>query len=594
MKKISRKQFLLAGSGALAGLAAIKYATRDRDINVEYPEVKENAVNLSKNGQSVTIIGGGLSGLMAGCELLDRGFHVTILEKNATLGGRLRSWRDKDFGSPGKGDWKGHNIEHGTHIVFPFYRNFREFLRRHGLTLRNRTVNYPGAAISFAYPNGIIDDRTASKAIAPFHAEAALKDMKYASKEDNDNFGIHQIMKLLSFDPSNEEEVRYLDSISVKEWMNSVGIPDGIVKAFMDPLMDMATFLPADKTHALYLHRMIGSMFGAWQDLYGVQFFQDSTNDSIIQPMADYIAAKGGKIFFDAEVEHINTKNNKVTEVVTKPLKSGQYICPVCGEVHDVMPERCRRCSYSGKNFIVRSAAEPANFRSDHFLLGVDIPSARELLLKPSLNLSERYEKFKDRPTSSIVVVYLWYPRKPSVKGEKINWEDHFGDRECLMTTDFPYLGTTLNLTYLKPETFAGYDADIIETQIAKVERVEGMTDEQIADKIDEDLRNLIPGLPKYIDVRIMKWDNFSAFTIGSEAQCPEMDTAYDNFHLLGDFITAKHNCFLMEKVTVNVRRAVNKLLEQINQQEGKMKILPSETPNFLVNFWRSVESVKA
>jgi len=123
---------------------------------------------------------------------------------------------------------------------------------------------------------------------------------------------------------------------------------------------------------------------------------------------------------------------------------------------------------------------------------------------------------------------------------------------------------------------------------------VEGMTDEQIADKIDEDLRNLIPGLPKYIDVRIMKWDNFSAFTIGSEAQCPEMDTAYDNFHLLGDFITAKHNCFLMEKVTVNVRRAVNKLLEQINQQEGKMKILPSETPNFLVNFWRSVESVKA
>jgi uncharacterized protein with NAD-binding domain and iron-sulfur cluster len=227
--------------------------------------------------------------------------------------------------------------------------------------------------------------------------------------------------------------------------------------------------------------------------------------------------------------------------------------------------------------------------------LAADIPQAKKLLLKPSFDLSKRYEKFKDKPTSSIVVVYLWYPRKkPAGKGEKVNWEDHFGDRECLMTTDFPYLGTTLNLTYLKPETYAGYDADIIETQIARVDRVKGFTDKQIADKIDEDLRNLIPGLPRYTDVRIMKWDNFTAFTTGAEGQSPEMDTAYDNFHVLGDFVKAQHNCFLMEKVTVNVRRAVNKLLDQVKQKEGKMTILPSETPNYLVDFWRYAESVKA
>jgi phytoene dehydrogenase-like protein len=328
MKKLSRKQFLLAGSGALVGLAALRYAARNRDINVDYPVVESNAADLPKNGQSVTIIGGGLSGLMAGCELIDRGFDVTILEKNATLGGRLRSWRDKDFGNPGKGDWKGHSIEHGTHIVFPFYKNFREFLNRHGLSLRERTVNHPKPAISFAYPNGIIDDKTASKAIAPFHAEAALANMKYASDEDNRKLGHHQIMKLLSFDALNKEEVEYLDNISVKEWMNRVGSPDGMVKAFMDPLMDMANFLPAEETSALYLHRMIGSMFGAWQDMFGVQFFQDSNNDTIIQPMADHILAKGGKIVFNAEVEDFGILENRVDHVTTKPLRSGQHICP--------------------------------------------------------------------------------------------------------------------------------------------------------------------------------------------------------------------------------------------------------------------------
>ena len=36
MKKLKRKQFLLAGTGVLAGLAALKYATRNTDINVPY------------------------------------------------------------------------------------------------------------------------------------------------------------------------------------------------------------------------------------------------------------------------------------------------------------------------------------------------------------------------------------------------------------------------------------------------------------------------------------------------------------------------------------------------------------------------------
>lgn len=594
MKKLTRKQFLLAGSGGLIGLAAARYALRDRNINVEYPKVEENAVSLPKNGQSVTIIGGGLSGLMAGCELIDRGFDVTILEKNATLGGRLRSWRDKDFGEPGKGNWEGHSIEHGTHIVFPFYRNFREFLNRHGLSLRERTVNHPGPAISFAYPNGMIDDKHPSKAMAPFHAQSALANMKYASDEDNEALGHRQIMKLLSFDASDKEEVEYLDNITVTEWMNQIGSPDGLVKAFMDPLMDMANFVPADQTSALYLHRMIGSMFGAWQDMFGVQFFQDSNNDTIIQPMADHILSKGGKIIFNADVEAFGINGKKIDHLTTKPLKSGQYICPICGEVHDEMPERCRRCSYSGNGFSLQTDPQPSTYRSHHFLLGVDIPNAKKLLLKPPFNRSGEYGKFKDRPTTSIVVVYLWYPRKKPEAGRKLNWEDHFGDRECLMTTDFPYLGTTLNLTYLKPDTYAGYDADIIETQIARIDRVIGMTDEQIADRIDEDLRNLIPGLPRYTDLRIMKWDNFSGYKLGSEGRSPDMETAYDNFHLLGDFVSTRQNCFLMEKVTVNVRTAVNKLLEQIGQQEGRMTILPSETKNFLVDFWRSVYSVKA
>jgi uncharacterized protein with NAD-binding domain and iron-sulfur cluster len=122
---------------------------------------------------------------------------------------------------------------------------------------------------------------------------------------------------------------------------------------------------------------------------------------------------------------------------------------------------------------------------------------------------------------------------------------------------------------------------------------VKDLSNYEIAQNLHADLKALMPGLPDVKDYLVMRWDNFSCMTVGAEANRPAMFTPYDNFLILGDWNALEHNCFLMEKVTVNARRAVNHLLADIGQTAGHMTILPSETPNLIVDAVRKLHSVK-
>ncbi|WP_347041877.1 FAD-dependent oxidoreductase [Brachybacterium nesterenkovii] len=71
-------------------------------------------------GRRVIVIGGGIAGLSAASALADRGVAVTLLEQEATWGGRARSW---DL--PG-----GRSMSRGFHAFFRQYYTLRALLRR--------------------------------------------------------------------------------------------------------------------------------------------------------------------------------------------------------------------------------------------------------------------------------------------------------------------------------------------------------------------------------------------------------------------------------------------------------------------------------
>ena len=71
----------------------------------------------------VVIVGAGLAGLAAGCELADAGHAVTLLERRPWAGGKTYSFRDRETGE---------QVDNGQHIAMRCTTEYVRFLERIG------------------------------------------------------------------------------------------------------------------------------------------------------------------------------------------------------------------------------------------------------------------------------------------------------------------------------------------------------------------------------------------------------------------------------------------------------------------------------
>ncbi len=76
-----------------------------------------------KERKTVAVIGGGIAGISAACNLSERGFDVQIFEKEHYVGGKVGSWQFESNGEQLR-------TEHGFHGFFRQYYNLRNFLKK--------------------------------------------------------------------------------------------------------------------------------------------------------------------------------------------------------------------------------------------------------------------------------------------------------------------------------------------------------------------------------------------------------------------------------------------------------------------------------
>ena len=101
---------------------------------------------------TVAVLGGGVGGLTAAHELVERGFEVTVFEQRDAPGGKARSIPVPGSGSDGRADLPG---EHGFRFFPGFYRHVPDTMRRiplGGRTVRDHLVD--ATRILFAQAGG--------------------------------------------------------------------------------------------------------------------------------------------------------------------------------------------------------------------------------------------------------------------------------------------------------------------------------------------------------------------------------------------------------------------------------------------------------
>jgi isorenieratene synthase len=81
-----------------------------------------------QSAKRVAVVGGGLAGIGAAALLAERGFSVTLFERNHYLGGKVGCW-DVSFE-----DGNATKVDHGFHAFFRHYYNLRSFMEKIGAT----------------------------------------------------------------------------------------------------------------------------------------------------------------------------------------------------------------------------------------------------------------------------------------------------------------------------------------------------------------------------------------------------------------------------------------------------------------------------
>jgi uncharacterized protein with NAD-binding domain and iron-sulfur cluster len=500
---------------------------------------------------SVAVLGGGVGGLSAVHELVERGFAVSVYESRARFGGKSRSLPLPGSGSNGRADVPA---EHGFRFFPGFYRHLPDTMARIPGRGRERVIDdLVGAEMVMIAREG-----GRGELVAPAHAPASIDDFAALT--------------------------RFLVA-----WFGELGIDPGEQAFFLDRLIMLLTSCDERR-------------FGQWERQSWWEFVEadrrspafqkflaDGLTRTLVAAQAREISARTGGYILLQLLFDLSRAGGRADRLLDAP-SSDVWIDPwvdhlrsAGAELHPnaaIVGIDCRGGRIAGVT--VERDGEPSVVTADHYVLAMPVEQVVKLL-SPALVAAEprlgRLHLLRTRWMNGI----MFYLRQdvPVVPGHAIYVDSDWAltsvsQRQFWPRIDFSRMGNG-DVGGILSVDISDWERPSRRTgKVASMSSAEEIKDEvwtQLKEHLNDNGRAVLDDanlVGWYLDDDI-SFPNPSAAanaepllinTAGSWENRPAAVTAVPNLFLAADFVRTHTDLATMEGANEAARRAVNGILD--------------------------------
>ncbi|MBT8479118.1 MAG: FAD-dependent oxidoreductase [Gemmatimonadetes bacterium] len=482
--------------------------TKVRDGRQAFPQ-RPGSRDRAPDGTTALVVGGGLAGIAAACVLAERGVGVTVVEREDSLGGRLRTWSET------LPDGSSLRMERGFHAFFRQYYNLRELLRRVDPDLSRlvRLRDYPVMA-----PGGEIQSFEDLPTRPPWNIVSLVRRAETFRYRDLLKVNGLAALDMLRFDPERTYERH--DGATAREYLDSLRFPPAARRMMFD-VFSHSFFNPEEEMSAADLLMMFHFYFMANPEGLVFDVLDDEFEASLWTPLRTHLEGLGVRFLLGTEVTSIRRPSDDRWAVelseAGRPLREDED--------------------------------------ADLVVLAVTVPGLQRIAAtSPDLGTAEWRRKVEDLSlTLPFAVWRLWLDRPVD------------SDRQPFVgTAGYAYLDNISVYERFEAESRRWADSvggSVVELHAYAVP--ENVGESELRTRLLEGLHDLYP---ETRDARVLhevfRVDrDCPAFPPGGHARRPGVELPAEGVALAGDFVRLPFPTALMERATASGFLAANHLL---------------------------------